>query len=71
MVTVGPLLQDPTNKDEDTVIMEWLSKQEASSVVFVSFGSEYFLSKEEIEEIARAQQGEFHMGCKVSWRREN
>ncbi|CAK9157033.1 unnamed protein product [Ilex paraguariensis] len=52
MVTVGHLLQDPTNKDEDTVIMEWLSKQEASSVVFVAFGSEYFLSKEEIKEIA-------------------
>ncbi|KAL1549831.1 putative UDP-rhamnose:rhamnosyltransferase 1 [Salvia divinorum] len=33
-------------------IFDWLEKQEASSVVFVGFGSEYKLRREEIHEIA-------------------
>ncbi|XP_047959339.1 putative UDP-rhamnose:rhamnosyltransferase 1 [Salvia hispanica] len=33
-------------------ICDWLDKQKASSVVFVGFGSEYKLSREEIHEIA-------------------
>ncbi|KAG2672360.1 hypothetical protein I3760_13G036600 [Carya illinoinensis] len=53
IVPVGPLVQDPVHEyDEKPGIMEWLNKKERSSTVFVSFGSEYFLSKEEIEEIA-------------------
>ncbi|KAI4383762.1 hypothetical protein MLD38_009564 [Melastoma candidum] len=55
VVTVGPLLQDPGGRsetDEDRAIMDWLSKKEEASVVFVSFGTEYFLSKDEREEIA-------------------
>ncbi|XP_057479445.1 flavanone 7-O-glucoside 2''-O-beta-L-rhamnosyltransferase-like [Actinidia eriantha] len=56
MIPVGPLVQNPSNdKDDDPkdeLIMDWLNKKEASSTVFVSFGSEYFLSKQEIEEIA-------------------
>uniref|UniRef100_A0A2N9FKQ9 Uncharacterized protein n=1 Tax=Fagus sylvatica TaxID=28930 RepID=A0A2N9FKQ9_FAGSY len=54
IVTVGPLVQEPTSKDayDDMVIIEWLNKKEPSSVVFVSCGSEYFLALEEMEEIA-------------------
>ncbi|CAL5426360.1 unnamed protein product [Camellia sinensis] len=52
IVPVGPLVQNPTRNGDDEVIMEWLDKKEVSSAVFVSFGSECFLSKQEIEEIA-------------------
>ncbi|GKU93902.1 hypothetical protein SLEP1_g7457 [Rubroshorea leprosula] len=53
MVPVGPLVQEPVFNDQDTVmIMNWLSEKEPSSVAYVSFGSEYFLSKEEMGEIA-------------------
>ncbi|KAK4857072.1 hypothetical protein QYF36_024241 [Acer negundo] len=42
-----------TSHDHDhTEIMDWLSKKEPSSVVYVSFGSEYSLTEEEMEEIA-------------------
>ncbi|KAK4835627.1 hypothetical protein QYF36_012220 [Acer negundo] len=52
IVPVGPLVQRPQDHDGDEKIMDWLSKKEASSVVFVSFGSENFLSEEEMEEMA-------------------
>ncbi|KAK2643568.1 hypothetical protein Ddye_025331 [Dipteronia dyeriana] len=45
---------EPENIDHDhahTEIMDWLSKKEPSSVVYVSFGSEYSLTEEEMEEI--------------------
>ncbi|XP_057471281.1 UDP-glucosyltransferase 29-like [Actinidia eriantha] len=53
IVPVGPLVQD-TNIDEhkDTHIMQWLGTKDECSTVFVSFGSESFLSKEEMEEVA-------------------
>ncbi|XP_031111879.1 beta-D-glucosyl crocetin beta-1,6-glucosyltransferase-like [Ipomoea triloba] len=34
--------------------MDWLGRKPASSTMFVSFGSEYFLTKEDTEEIAYA-----------------
>ncbi|KAK2640919.1 hypothetical protein Ddye_022682 [Dipteronia dyeriana] len=52
LVPVGTLVQGPQDHDGDEKIMDWLNKKEASSVVFVSFGSENFLSQEEIEEMA-------------------
>ncbi|KAL2511113.1 UDP-glycosyltransferase 91B1 [Abeliophyllum distichum] len=52
VVSVGTLVQYPIDITEDSVLMDWLSKKEPQSLVFISFGSEYFLSKEEIEEIA-------------------
>ncbi|XWS73948.1 hypothetical protein CRYUN_Cryun02cG0173300 [Craigia yunnanensis] len=52
VVPVGPLLQESDNSKEDAYILEWLSKKEPASVVLVSFGSEYIISKEEMEEIA-------------------
>ncbi|KAH9660095.1 glycosyltransferase [Citrus sinensis] len=53
-IPVGPLVQEPvyTDNNDDTKIMDWLSRKEPSSVVYVSFGSEYFLSQEEMNEIA-------------------
>ncbi|KAL4601094.1 hypothetical protein ACB092_11G247400 [Castanea dentata] len=52
IVPVGPLVQDPVEEDEKKEIIGWLNGKEPSSTVFVSFGSEYFLSKEEMQEIA-------------------
>ncbi|XP_057472308.1 UDP-glucosyltransferase 29-like [Actinidia eriantha] len=53
IVPVGPLVQD-TNivEHNDSQIMQWLGTKDELSTVFVSFGSEYFLSKEEMEEVA-------------------
>ncbi|EEF39339.1 glucosyl/glucuronosyl transferases, putative [Ricinus communis] len=55
IVPVGPLVQEdniPIHEDEKMEVIQWLEKKEPSSAVFVSFGSEYFLSSEEREEIA-------------------
>ncbi|KAJ7942776.1 Glycosyltransferase [Quillaja saponaria] len=53
VVPVGPLVQEAVHEDnEKTNTIEWLDEKEPSSSVFVSFGSEYFLSKEDLEEIA-------------------
>lgn len=54
IVTTGPLLQEPacSENEKHYEIIEWLDKKELYSTVLVSFGSEYYLSKEEIEEIA-------------------
>lgn len=40
------------DNDDDRAIMEWLDQKHELSSVFVSFGSEYFLKKQDIEEIA-------------------
>ncbi|KAF7131532.1 hypothetical protein RHSIM_Rhsim09G0211200 [Rhododendron simsii] len=55
-----PLVQDCANEegddakegDDDFGFIEWLDKKEKSSTVFVSFGTEYYLSDNEMEEIA-------------------
>ncbi|XP_057489572.1 UDP-glucosyltransferase 29-like [Actinidia eriantha] len=53
LVPVGPLIEEQsTNEDENIEIMKWLDMKKESSTVFVSFGSECFLTKEEIEEVA-------------------
>ncbi|KAL4599654.1 hypothetical protein ACB092_11G141800 [Castanea dentata] len=52
VVPVGPLVEDPVHEDEKAKTIDWLDKKKGSSTVFVSLGSEYFLSKEEMEEIA-------------------
>ncbi|XP_058182564.1 beta-D-glucosyl crocetin beta-1,6-glucosyltransferase-like [Rhododendron vialii] len=49
---VGLLVQEIVDKDDDTEVMRFLHKKDESSVVFVAFGSEFFLSDEEREEIA-------------------
>ena len=52
VVLVGPLVEDLVCEDEKAKTIDWLDKKKGYSTVFVSFGSEYFLSKEEMEERA-------------------
>lgn len=57
IIPAGLLVQDPIKEyDHDDThtgnIIRWLEKSDKSSVVFVSFGSEYFLCRTEREEIA-------------------
>ncbi|KAL3718901.1 hypothetical protein ACJRO7_003930 [Eucalyptus globulus] len=52
VLTVGPLVEDPSNTEDGDSIIEWLDKREKSSTIFVSFGTEYFLTEKEREEIA-------------------
>ncbi|XP_071714204.1 cyanidin-3-O-glucoside 2-O-glucuronosyltransferase-like [Rutidosis leptorrhynchoides] len=53
VLPAGPLIQESSLEviDEHMEIFRWLDKKEESSVVFVSFGSEYLLSDNEIEDI--------------------
>ncbi|XP_070030206.1 UDP-glucosyltransferase 29-like [Nicotiana tabacum] len=53
IVPVGSLIQDTVSRDDNEEITQWLDKKEKNSGVFVSFGSEYFLSKEELHEVAQ------------------
>ncbi|KAL0457356.1 UNVERIFIED_CONTAM: UDP-glucosyltransferase 29 [Sesamum latifolium] len=54
VVPTGPIVQEPNDEDEDcSEILQWLSKKERFSTVFICFGSEHFLSKEQILEIAK------------------
>nr|XP_016508782.1 PREDICTED: beta-D-glucosyl crocetin beta-1,6-glucosyltransferase-like [Nicotiana tabacum] len=53
IIPIGPLIRDAINEEEGLEIIQWLDKKDESSCVFVSFGSEYFLSKKDIEEIAK------------------
>ncbi|KAA8539172.1 hypothetical protein F0562_025864 [Nyssa sinensis] len=52
LVPVGPLVRELGDENEHTEVIQWLDTKDESSTVFVSFGSEYFLSKEEMEEVA-------------------
>lgn len=53
IVPVGPLVQEPENDVVSTRRFEqWLNGKEKSSTILVSFGSEFYLSKEDIKEIA-------------------
>ncbi|CAA0839085.1 UDP-glycosyltransferase 92A1 [Striga hermonthica] len=54
-VPVGPLVEFPNKKSSDrhgSEILSWLDSKERKSTVFVSFGSKYFLSKRDMDEIA-------------------
>lgn len=52
-VPVGPLVRElGQNEENENTIIEWLDRKDRRSTVFASFGSEYFLSENEIEEIA-------------------
>ncbi|XP_059277368.1 UDP-glucosyltransferase 29-like [Lycium ferocissimum] len=54
IVPVGTLVQESSiDQDAHEEIMQWLDKKEKGSTVFVSFGSEYFLSKEQIHAVAQ------------------
>ncbi|KAK1396635.1 Glycosyltransferase [Heracleum sosnowskyi] len=56
MIPVGPLVHYPTETGDDDMnnIIKWLDSKEKSSVVFVCFGSENYLSAEEVIEMANA-----------------
>ncbi|GLJ19497.1 hypothetical protein SUGI_0352130 [Cryptomeria japonica] len=53
VVPLGPLLSPHVSEGKaDSDVMTWLDKQSMGSVVYVSFGSQCFLSREEIAEVA-------------------
>ncbi|CAH9069913.1 unnamed protein product [Cuscuta europaea] len=52
IVPVGPLVQEPSREDGKSEVIQWLNGKEEKSTVFVSFGSEYFLTIEDLTEIA-------------------
>ncbi|KAL3718892.1 hypothetical protein ACJRO7_003921 [Eucalyptus globulus] len=52
VVPVGPLVEDPSNIEDGDSIIEWLDKRDKLSTVFVSFGTEYFLTEKDRKEIA-------------------
>nr|XP_024927299.2 UDP-glucosyltransferase 29-like [Ziziphus jujuba var. spinosa] len=52
VVPVGPLVPDPVDDNEGMDIINWLDKKEKSSTILVSFGSECYLSKQDMKEIA-------------------
>ncbi|CAI9091297.1 OLC1v1026280C1 [Oldenlandia corymbosa var. corymbosa] len=54
VLPLGPLFSvvHDDQQDEHHELMQWLETKSDLSTVFVSFGSEYFLKKEEMEEIA-------------------
>nr|WIW42923.1 UDP-glycosyltransferase [Nicotiana tabacum] len=53
-VPVGPLVRAPEteHEHEHSEVMKWLNSKQRCSTILASFGSEYFLSKEEMEELA-------------------
>uniref|UniRef100_UPI003253B1CC Apiosyltransferase n=1 Tax=Petroselinum crispum TaxID=4043 RepID=UPI003253B1CC len=56
IITAGPLIHVSTENEDDKTknILKWLDNKEKSSVVLVCFGSESYLSAEEIMEMANA-----------------
>ncbi|PIM99507.1 UDP-glucuronosyl and UDP-glucosyl transferase [Handroanthus impetiginosus] len=56
LVPTGPLIVDSNDYDHEefSKIMKLLSGKSRYSTVYISFGSEYFLSKKQIVEIAKA-----------------
>lgn len=53
--SVGPLMptvQSGADGSEESELLKWLDRQRAGSVVFVSFGSQVFLSRDQIHELA-------------------
>ncbi|KAG6435474.1 hypothetical protein SASPL_100348 [Salvia splendens] len=51
IVPVGPLVSTTEKTDSD--IMDWLSKKERSSTIYISFGSENYLNKKQVQEMAK------------------
>ncbi|KAL1543118.1 beta-D-glucosyl crocetin beta-1,6-glucosyltransferase [Salvia divinorum] len=53
IVCTGPLIAADANKHDDSEIMTWLNGKNLDSTIYISFGSECFLSKKQIAEIAK------------------
>ncbi|KAL3648873.1 hypothetical protein CASFOL_005276 [Castilleja foliolosa] len=56
VVPTGPLIAHANDHYVDYEIMKWLNEKNKCSTVYISFGSEYFLSNEQIAEIAKGLQ---------------
>ncbi|XP_047952548.1 UDP-glucosyltransferase 29-like [Salvia hispanica] len=56
IVCTGPLIVADPNRHEDIEIMKWLNGKNLDSTIYISFGSECFLSKKQIAEIAKGLQ---------------
>ncbi|CAN1174424.1 UDP-glucosyltransferase 29 [Linum perenne] len=57
VITVAPLVPNDDDDQEsksDNELIDWLNKKSPSSVVYISFGSECYLSRSEIHELAHA-----------------
>ncbi|CAN0908751.1 UDP-glucosyltransferase 29, partial [Linum grandiflorum] len=56
VLPIGPLVPDDDDEtqDSDDEIIKWLNNKPPSSVVYISFGSESYLSRSQIEELAHA-----------------
>nr|XP_004233933.2 beta-D-glucosyl crocetin beta-1,6-glucosyltransferase-like [Solanum lycopersicum] len=52
ILPTGVVVQDIAINDEEMEIVKWLGNKKENSTVYVSFGSENFLTKEEMEEVA-------------------
>ncbi|KAI4385762.1 hypothetical protein MLD38_003755 [Melastoma candidum] len=52
ILPVGPLVQDFRTQEDTNNLIGWLDGNRPSSTIFVAFGSEYFLTEKEREEIA-------------------
>ncbi|CAH9070829.1 unnamed protein product [Cuscuta europaea] len=52
VVAVGLLAQEPQAEESPEEILDWLGKKDQGSILYISFGSECFLTKEEMEEMA-------------------
>ncbi|XP_049381453.1 beta-D-glucosyl crocetin beta-1,6-glucosyltransferase-like [Solanum stenotomum] len=53
VIPVGlPIKNRVTNDVDNVEVIDWLGTRDENSTIFVSFGNEYFLSKEEMEELA-------------------
>ncbi|XP_057806000.1 UDP-glucosyltransferase 29-like [Salvia miltiorrhiza] len=54
LVPTGPLISHgDDHEDQDLEMMKWLNEREEGSTLYISFGSENYLSKEQMVEIAK------------------
>ncbi|XP_047977300.1 UDP-glucosyltransferase 29-like [Salvia hispanica] len=56
IVCTGSLIVADANKHDESEIMKWLNGKNLDSTIYISFGSECFLSKKQIVEIAKGLQ---------------
>lgn len=63
--SVGPILnRTPHPKDTDDCIIKWLDEQTSGSVLFLCFGSQGGLSKDQVKELSRGLE---RSGCRFLW----
>lgn len=63
--SVGPILnRTPHPRDTDDCIMKWLDEQTSGSVLFLCFGSQGGLIKDQVKELSRGLE---RSGCRFLW----